>query len=340
MAEILFVDDEPLVLNTIERLFTSYHRTVLKAGSGEEALQLMDDHEVAVLVTDQRMPGMTGTELVNLVKERSPDTVRIILSGYTDLADLLEAVNQGEIFRFLLKPWDDEALIGNVDDALAHYGLLDSRHQAEEATLLALAETIELKDAYTKGHCDRVARYAEGLALELGLPEEVIKEIRYGSWLHDCGKIGTPDEVLNKLMRLSPREIELIKQHPNRGAEVARKARMSERVVQIIRYHHERIDGEGYPAGLKGEEIPLEARIVAVADTFDALSSDRPYRKACNAKQVERIMHDFRGSGLDAELVDLLMERVAPQVKTELMKEAKSRGESPLISNYCVKEQL
>ncbi len=314
MPAILFVDDDTAVLNSIERLFLAHDQEILRASSGDEALALFDQHEIAVMVTDQRMAGMKGTELINRVKMISPDTVRIVLSGYTELTDLLEAINRGEIFRFLVKPWDDDDLLENVELARQRYGRNREMQRTEEATLLSLAQTIELKDAYTRGHCDRVARFAEGIARKLGLSDLKIKEIRHGSWLHDCGKIGIPDDVINKPMGLDHYEMVQMKEHPLHGAEVARKAQLSETIVQIILCHHEKFDGTGYPSGLKGAAIPLEARIVAVADVYDAISSDRPYRKACDDIGVETIMADCRGTALDAELVDIFMQEVLPEL--------------------------
>lgn len=314
MINVLFVDDEISILNSIERLFMSHGREILRANSAEEALELFEQYEIGVLVTDQRMPGMKGTELVNRVKQVSPDTVRLVLSGYTELTDLLEAINAGEIFRFLVKPWDDDALLENVNQALERYERIRKLQRSEEATLLSLAQTIELKDPYTRGHCDRVARYAEGIARKLGLPEQTIGEIKHGSWLHDCGKIGIPDDVINKPKNLDRYEMAQMQAHPLHGADVARQAQLSETIVQIILCHHEKVDGTGYPQGLKGDAIPLEARIVSVADVYDAISSDRPYRKACDDVSVERIMNDSRGTLLDAELVDLFMVEVLPEI--------------------------
>ena len=314
MPEVLFVDDEISILNSIERFFASHGRKILRANSGEEALKLFETHEIGVLVTDQRMPGMKGTEVVNRVRVISPDTVRLVLSGYTELTDLLESINSGEIFRFLVKPWEDDVLLEYVDQALERYKRIRDLQRAEESTLLSLAQTIELKDPYTRGHCDRVAHFAEGIARKLGLSDQTIKEIRHGSWLHDCGKIGIPDDIINKLNTLDQYEIAQMKAHPILGADVARQAQLSETIVRIILYHHERVDGTGYPHGLKGNEIPLEARIVSVADVYDAISSDRPYRKACDDVTVEKIMSDFRGKALDAELVDMFMTEVLPKI--------------------------
>ncbi len=313
MPHILFVDDEQGVLKAVERLFRQADKEVLTALSGAEALKLFDEFEIAVLVSDQRMPEMLGTELVERVKVLSPNTVRIILSGYTDLRYLLEAINNGEIFRFITKPWDDDELISFVEMALEQYQQNMNFNSQEEQVLLALAQTIELKDPYTRGHCDRVAKLAMELAKRVGLEEGVIRSICHGSWLHDCGKIGVHEDILNFPGPISGDQVVQIKKHPNSGALIAQKANLPETVVNVIRYHHERIDGQGYPDGLSGEEIPIEAKIVAVADVYDSLATDRPYRKACSPEKIEKIMSEFRGCALDEELLDILMNEIVPE---------------------------
>lgn len=315
MSHILFVDDEGSILKAARRFFVLRDVEILTAGSGNEALELFKNHDISVLVTDQRMPEMTGTELVEKVRHLSPETVRIILSGYTDLSALLEAINNGKIFRFMVKPWKDDDLLKYIEEALEQYQLNLRNRNQEEQMLLALAQTIELKDPYTKGHCERVALFAVEISRELGLPEDQIKEIRHGAWLHDCGKIGLHEDILNFPGRVDGEQMDKIRKHPEDGATIAEQAALPTRVANIIRYHHERVDGTGYPKGLKRNGIPLEAKIVAVADVYDAISSDRPYHKACSAEKAREIMTDFRGSSLDEELVDLFMETVLPRIQ-------------------------
>ncbi|HZV80556.1 MAG TPA: HD-GYP domain-containing protein, partial [Geobacteraceae bacterium] len=160
------------------------------------------------------------------------------------------------------------------------------------------------KDPSTRGHCDRVGVYATRLAQALGLPRNVQREIKYGSWLHDCGKIGVAESVLNGPRALTPEEYTHIKQHSEWGADVADRANLSQIVRNIVRHHHERYDGQGYPSRLRGEDIPLEARIVAVADIYDALVSDRPYRRGFAMDVALRILEDMRGAELDPAIVD------------------------------------
>ncbi len=172
-------------------------------------------------------------------------------------------------------------MFDTVTDAMRRYHTLQMIRHENEDVLRSLAQTIELKDPYTRGHCDRVANFAVQIAKLLDLSVDMQRKIKYGSWLHDCGKIGIPEQVLNAKSALEADEYELIKNHPCWGADVARKANLSPVIINVILCHHEHFDGTGYPNGISGEEIPIEARIVSVADVFDALTSDRPYRKVC-----------------------------------------------------------
>jgi putative nucleotidyltransferase with HDIG domain len=187
------------------------------------------------------------------------------------------------------------------------YQLIKSLGTEDEAVYFSLAQTVELKDPYTKGHCDRVARYAVSLAEAAGLDQSVITDIKHGSWLHDCGKIGVPEGVLNSPGRLNDEDMETVMQHPRWGSEVARQARMSDTVINIILYHHEQYDGKGYPSGLNGDAIPIEARIVAIADVFDALYSDRPYRKAYDFDRALDILKEMTESHFDPSLMELFL---------------------------------
>ncbi|MCD6570075.1 MAG: HD domain-containing protein [Deltaproteobacteria bacterium] len=304
---VLFVDDEEHILNAVERLFVDSDIRILKAINGEDAIKLMKSQDVAVLVSDNMMPGMKGTTLLSKAKGISPDTVRILMTAYADLPTAIDAINRCEVFRFVVKPWENDVLIKVVEDSINRYKLIHSLREADEATLLSLAQTIELKDPYTRGHCDRVAGYALMIADALDLPEETKVQIKYGSWLHDCGKIGVPEEILRNGGSLNEEEWEIIKNHPVWGADVARQAHLSEVVVNIILYHHERYDGKGYPSGIKDKDIPLEARIVAVADTYDALTTDRPYSKAYSMEKAIDILESMKGENLDPEVMEVFL---------------------------------
>lgn len=307
MNSVLFVDDEHPVLWALERVFRESGLRVLTADSAEKALELIGHEEIAVVVSDNMMPGMNGIDLLTRVRTLSPDTTRIMLTAHADLPTAIDAINRSEAFRFVTKPWSNDELLAVVDKAVERYEVVRSLREGNEGLYRSIAQTIELKDPYTRDHCDRVAGYAIRLAEGVGLDDTLIRDIRFGSWLHDCGKIGIPEVILNFDGRLAIDQFELVKQHPLWGSEVARLARMSQTVVNIILYHHERFDGLGYPSGLKGGQIPLEARIVGIADVFDALISDRPYRKAHMTVEVLRIMREMTGTFFDPHLMEFFM---------------------------------
>jgi putative nucleotidyltransferase with HDIG domain len=311
-AAVLLVDDEANILNALARLFLDRDVRVLRAETGEEALGIVRREPVAVVVSDNLMPGMRGVELLSQVRNLSPDTVRVLLTGYADLPTAIEAINRGEVFRFHVKPWVDEEIVRTVEEGVRRFQVVRSLRDGDEAALRSIAQTIELKDPYTRGHCDRVAAFALTIAEALRLPEGTRRAIKHGSWLHDCGKIGVPEGILNCPGKLSAADFEVVKKHPGWGAEVGRQANLPEEVINIILYHHERFDGRGYPTGAKGTEIPLEARIVAVADVFDAMSTDRPYAKGYDREEAMRVMGVLRGAALDPQLVDIFLADLIP----------------------------
>ena len=308
MAEgILFVDDETYVLTALKRIFADESVPLFFAGNAQEALACFEHTAPAVVVSDERMPGISGIELLSRIKTLAPDTVRIMLTAHADLPTALAAINSGEVFRFVTKPWDEKELLTTVREAVARHRLLRSLRSGNEATIRSLAQAVELKDPYTRGHCDRVAGYALGLAASLGLSDDRQREIRFGSWLHDCGKIGVPEEILNHPGSLDEKATDLIRRHPEWGAEVARQAGLSTGIVNIILYHHEHFDGQGYPQGLSGADIPLEARIVTVADVYDAITTERPYNPAHSRDEAFAILVRLAGSVLDPKLVNLFL---------------------------------
>lgn len=323
-AKILFVDDEEHILSSLERLFADTGMELLRAGSAAEAMALFKRHEIAVVVSDNMMPGGRGVEFLCELKNIAPQTVKILMTAYADLPTALEAINRGEVHRFVLKPWDNDELLEIVGQAVNRYRTLSALAREDEAILESLAQTIELKDPYTRGHCVRVASYALMIAEELQLSPQLRKDIRYGSWLHDCGKIGVPEAILNFGGPIASCEFETVKKHPVWGAEVVRRARLSSTVVDIVLHHHERFDGDGYPDKLAGEAIPLAARIAAVADVYDALTTERPYRRAYPWERGIAILVSMKGSVLDPALVDVF---ISVLKKVELLPNYSIEGE-------------
>jgi putative two-component system response regulator len=302
---VLFVDDEKNVLKCLKRLFMDEDMTVFTAESAKEALDIIKTNSISVIVSDNYMPQMKGVEFLQKAKLISPESVKILLTAHADVTTAIDAINNGEVYKFITKPWCDEELRDKVFDAVKRYETAMSLKKADESTLLSLAQTIELKDPYTRGHCDRVAKYALLIAEMTGLSEIQLRHIKYGGWLHDCGKIGIPESILNLNGRLSDEQMDVVKNHCRWGADVAKIARLPEPVVHIILYHHERFDGKGYPTGLTGTDIPLEARIVSISDFFDALSSDRPYRKKLPIKEALKIVMDSIGTFFDPDIAEV-----------------------------------
>ena len=306
-AEILFVDDSKLALQCSKDLFLSKGIAILTACDAAEALELFKLHEIAVVVSDNHMPGMSGLEFLSELRNVSPDTVKVLISAYVDLPTALAAINNSEVYRYLLKPWKDEEILDVVQEGLKRYRMIHTIRREDEAVLRSLAQTIELKDPSTKGHCDRVAVFALMIADAMGIAKETKRQIKYGSWLHDCGKIGVSEFILNSVNRLTDPEFETMKMHTYWGADVAEKAHLSEVARNIIHHHHERYDGTGYPAGLSGESIPIETRIVSVADIYDALTMDRPYRKGYPCPVARDMIRALSGTSLDPEIVRVFL---------------------------------
>ncbi len=309
--EILFVDDEEYILDIASQIFAERGISILTAKNAVEALDALRNHEIAVLISDNHMPGMRGIDLLSRVKAISPDTVKILMTGFADLETALEAINKVEVFRFIVKPWENTQLVDLVEDAFERYRLIKSIIKGDENTMLSLVHALELKDPYTRGHSERVASYALLIAQYLGLAEEVLTAIRYASWLHDCGKIGVSENILNSEGPLDEAELHIIRNHPMWGADVARKARLSDIIVNTILSHHERYDGKGYPSGLQDGEIPFEARIISVADIYDALTTERPYRKAYTSERALEMLISMKGNVLDPQIVDCFSSVIA-----------------------------
>ncbi|MBN2705356.1 MAG: response regulator [Deltaproteobacteria bacterium] len=311
--QILLVDDEKFILRSLGRLLAADDREIHLAEDGAQALELLARHPIDLVLSDHRMPDMTGLELMVEVCRLYPRTIRMILTGYADQQVAIEAINRGEVYRFLTKPWDDQALLATVEDALQRISVADlSQRKLEQQlnrvdleTVMALAETIELKDPYTKGHCSRVRDYSCRLARRLGLSESGMPDLIYGSLLHDCGKIGISEAILCSQGRLSAETKAQIKRHPLLGFELTRKISRLQKASLMIRQHHERWDGGGYPDGLVGEQILLEARIIAIADAFDAMTSDRPYHQAMNREKALAIVRAEGGRQFDPRLGEM-----------------------------------
>ena len=232
-----------------------------------------------ILLLDVNMPRMDGIELCRRIK--NDDAVRLIpvvmLTALSDLEKKLEALEAGAD-DFVNKPYNTVELITRIK-SLLKVKYLNEQLDTAEAVLFSMARAIEAKDSYTQGHVERVSRLAVRLGNHLGLPDEEIDALRKGGILHDIGKIGVPDKILNKAGPLTTEERKIIRMHPDQGAKICEKLKSIRGAIPVIRHHHERLDGTGYPDHLSGEDIPLVARIMTIVDIYDALTTTRSYRK-------------------------------------------------------------
>jgi putative nucleotidyltransferase with HDIG domain len=310
---ILFVDDEPEILHIFQRRFQDQYLLDV-AASGMEALQLLEKNgPYAVIVSDNRMPKMTGIQLFTEVQKTAPDTVRILLTAFADLETAMKAVNEGFVFRILRKPCPPSEVAKSVDAALAYYELLMSQRelhilmkwrQGMEDMIYSLVALLEKRDPYTAGHQVRVAALATAMAQDLDLVPEQVEVVRLAASVHDIGKTYVPSEFLNKPGRLTPAEFEILKAHPLVGQEVLTSMDKVFPISRIVGQHHEKLDGSGYPEGLHGEQILPEARIITVADIVEAMQSHRPYRPALGVDMALAEIESLRGIALDRRVVD------------------------------------
>jgi putative nucleotidyltransferase with HDIG domain len=339
--KIMVVDDEPANVRLLERLFRRDYQ-VIAASSGAEALQLLSQHDVALLVTDQRMPGMTGIELLSRAAEMRPHMVRIILTGYTDMEALVEAINCGQVYRYVTKPWNNEDLRLTASRALEHYEANRGQHELTlvnqrlsqrlqkmtRSFVRAVVDALEAKDEYIHGHARRVSGYATATGRRMGLDAEELEQLALAALLHDIGKIGTPEQILLKPGPLDSEERAIVCQHAERGARMLSGVPDMEEVAEAIRHHHEHFDGSGYPEGLKGQMIPLASRIIHLTDSYDAMTSPRPFREACDHETALRIIERQSGGQFDPavvraffelEALALIRNRIAPDTWSGLL---------------------
>lgn len=334
----LIVDDEENILKTLERLLEDEGYRMFFADSGLKGLEIIKHEDIHLVISDHRMPGMDGIKFINEVKKISPDTIRIMLTGYADVGIAIKAINEGGVYRFITKPWNNVELLSAVKQGIEYHNLqkelgrLNKLIQLQNTELKewnfkleqkvadqtkhirdlfldaikSLVFALEAKDKYTEGHARRATEYAAYICKKMSLSKEYTEDIILGSLLHDIGKIGIKESVLDKKEKLTKTDYDHIQTHVLIGERILTPIIKKETVIRVVRHHHEHIDGSGYPDGLKGKTIPLEARIVAVADAYDALLSGRPYRKATNNINAIKELRKFSGIHFDAEIVKIL----------------------------------
>jgi putative two-component system response regulator len=283
---VLVVDDLEANLSALVAVLRLEGYRVRSASDGKQALEEVERDPPDVIVSDVRMPVLDGFALCRQLKA-TPATCLIpvvLLTGATEPQDRLRAIEAGAN-DFLTKPIDQSELKARVRSLMQIKHITDELDSAE-AVLRSLALMIEVRDAYTEGHCQRLSRYATEMGELLGLPDEDLQALARGGYFHDIGKIALPDSILLKPGALTNEEFELVKAHPVIGDRLCGDLRALQRVRSIVRHHHERRDGSGYPDGLKGDEIPLLAQIIGVVDVYDAMTTDRPYRAARSSEEA------------------------------------------------------
>jgi putative two-component system response regulator len=304
---IVVADDNEAIREPLAEMLRTNCYRVITAENGEQAFKEACSQHVDLVLLDVVMPGATGFSVCRAIKSR-PETRLlpvVLITGLACAEDRIRGIEAGAD-DFLLKPVKKEELLARVRSLVRLKRYTDELENAE-TVLCTLARSIEAKDPYTEGHCDRLSRSAVSLAEKIGLSPEVYNDLRRSGFVHDIGKVAVPESILLKPAALDADERKIMEQHPLVGERICEPLRSFRTVLPIIRWHHEKQDGSGYPDHLKGEEIPLTTRILQTVDIYDSLTTDRPYRKALSQKKTLEIMwEETRRGWWDADLVSAL----------------------------------
>ena len=309
-SRILLVDDEKTVCEVLKIQLEDEGYEVEVAYDGQEGWEKISNFDPDVVVSDVMMPRLNGIDFCRKIKDNHETrfTPVVIMTTLSDRTKRYEALEAGAD-EFLNKPVDSIEMMTRLRSLIRSKHLIDDLEDSKNIIRM-LANAIEAKDGYTGKHTERVASYSLALARLSGVNQDLWPTIEMGALLHDVGKIGIPEAVLGKPGSLDEAEYNKIKEHPDIGVEIVKPLSFLKDVIKVIRFHHERIDGTGYPDGLKGENIPMEARIVSIADAFDAMTSDRPYRKGMPKEKAIEILKEGRGTQWDAKLIDHFIELI------------------------------
>jgi putative two-component system response regulator len=305
-ATILVVDSEEINRRLLKGIFKTTPYTILEAHKASEATALLETEKIDLVILDLMLPGMSGPELCRWMKaHRATQLIPVLMiTNILGVENEIVGISSGAD-EFLIKPLHPAVVRTRVRAMLRNKSMIDSLEEAE-TILLALAQTVERRDPYTSKHCQRLAVASVMLGEALGLPSQDLTSLYRGGYLHDIGKIAIPDAILFKQGVLTSEEWEVMRSHPVCGEDICRAMRSLGPVLPIIRSHHERWDGTGYPDGLAGEDIPLLARILQVTDIFDALTTQRPYKPALTPEAAFAVMEEeVRRGWRDPELVPL-----------------------------------
>ncbi len=353
---ILVVDDEEAIREIVSSMLSSQGYQCLQAASGLEALAILQSGEqFSLVLSDLMMAELDGIGLLERTKERYPDMPVVMVTAVHDISVALAAIRNGA-YDYLLKPFEREQLLATVRRALENRRLkLENRdyqtnleaqvkartleleqakakvegamvelERSYDITLEALGDALDLKDAETEGHSKRVTAFTIAMARAMGLPQERIKVIARGAFLHDIGKMAIPDAILRKPGKLDPDELLIMQEHAYRGYVMLKKIPFLAEAAEIVYSHQEKYDGTGYPRQLKGNEIPLGARIFSIADTLDAITSDRPYRAAQPFSAAREEIKRFSGRQFDPEVVKVFL-AMPESIWDDLRKEINSQ---------------
>jgi len=329
--KILVIDDELMARYAVQQVLKDRYNISMAAG-GKEGLDFMAQNTVDLVVLDIKMPDMDGVTVLREIKKRYPDTEVVLLTAYAGIETAQSALRLGAL-DYLTKPFDKDDVINVVERGLRkrqdlvrlkleHEDLLRIKEYLEkevetardnlllyyEGTIKALIRAIDAKDHYTFDHSEHVARLSLSIADAIGFSKIMKDKLEHAAIMHDIGKIGINEQILRKESLLTEEEHIEMRKHPEIGARIVRAVPFLEDTVDVILYHHERFDGNGYPEGLEGDKIPLTARIVSVADTIDAMTRDRPYRNALSLSQLIDELKKGSGTQFDPEIVKLINE--------------------------------
>lgn len=326
---ILIVDDEENVVHSIMRMLSMAGYETVGTVDADEAITILRKEKPAVLICDQRMPKIEGLELLQKARRVSPSTIRMLITGYSDIDVVIAAINKGQIYQYISKPWQEQDFLGKVHLAIGHWqdalnkeqllrqSLRDKEHwkalfeqsniqmkKTMDGSVNTLKKIIQAKDPELLQHSTRVSEYAVQVARQMELPRQRQRNLQLAGLFHDIGKIAIRDQILYKPDRLDDHEFDKMKQHPVIGAEILQELGFFDEVAAIVLQHHEKYDGSGYPHMRQGESIVLEARVLALADAYDALVSKRVYRAGLPHGQVMEILSRDAGSHFDPTIVE------------------------------------
>lgn len=306
---ILLVDDEEDNLALLYRTLRGTYN-LEKTTSPLKALEILKEKKFELVISDHKMPEMDGVEFLKQVQLNSPTTMRILLTAYSDANILIDAINYAKIYRYIKKPYNPEELQLIVSSALEYYQLkhdndklIEDLKELFSGTIKAIMEALDAKDSYTSGRSKRITNYSMLIAKQLGLSTFDISKIELAGMLHDIGMIGISDDILYKIDELTQEEYDEIKKHISYSVKILEDIKQLKDVVEIIKYHHEKYDGTGYPNGTKGDEIPLGARIIAITDAFDNIISDRNNRENINYDDALNKIKEGSGTQFDPIIV-------------------------------------